>query len=232
MELKFLGNGSAFNPSFGSTSAYLQHAENLFVVDCGETTFERLMANVNFQDYREIYIVLTHLHADHVGSLGSMISYCYCVLEKTVTVVYPGKEVIQLLTLLGVNRKFYKYAETMQNGYAMNNENGVIQFLPVSVKHALDMKCFGYIIEWHGEKIYYSGDASDIPQEVLMALKSGDIDRIYQDTTVHLKSKGTHCYIDRLEELIERQYRNRVYCMHLDQEYESIRKKGFQIVSI
>ena len=77
MKLHFFGCGSAFNPAMGNTSAWFEMDGCLFLVDCGETVYELLMKRSNLREYRQIYVLLTHLHADHVGSLGSLISYNY-----------------------------------------------------------------------------------------------------------------------------------------------------------
>ncbi|MFQ9702485.1 MAG: MBL fold metallo-hydrolase [Enterocloster clostridioformis] len=66
----------------GNTSAWFEADGCLFLVDCGETVYELLMKRSSLREYRQIYVLLTHLHADHVGSLGSLISYNYCILGK------------------------------------------------------------------------------------------------------------------------------------------------------
>ena len=83
MKLHFFGCGSAFNPAMGNTSAWFEMDGCLFLVDCGETVYELLMKRSDLREYRQIYVLLTHLHADHVGSLGFLISYNY---------LYPGKK--------------------------------------------------------------------------------------------------------------------------------------------
>ncbi len=45
MELKFLGRGAAFNPKEGNNSAYFIENNQLFLIDCGENIFERLVEN-------------------------------------------------------------------------------------------------------------------------------------------------------------------------------------------
>ncbi|HBE86714.1 MAG TPA: hypothetical protein DDW53_17100, partial [Lachnoclostridium sp.] len=75
MELHFLGSGSAFYPLYKNTIAYFELNNDLYLIACGETVFETLLSLVDLEQYREIYVVITHLHADHVGSLASLISY-------------------------------------------------------------------------------------------------------------------------------------------------------------
>jgi hypothetical protein len=43
--LKFIGTGSAFNTNLGNTSAYIKYDNDLLLIDCGESIFERLIKN-------------------------------------------------------------------------------------------------------------------------------------------------------------------------------------------
>ena len=75
-------------------------------MDCGETVYELLMKRSNLREYRQIYVLLTHLHADHVGSLGSLISYNYCILGRKICVIHPRATVVELLRLMGIKDEF------------------------------------------------------------------------------------------------------------------------------
>ena len=44
MELSFLGRGCAFNPKEGNNSAYFIENNTLFLIDCGESIFERIIS--------------------------------------------------------------------------------------------------------------------------------------------------------------------------------------------
>ena len=76
MDLQFLGIGAAFNPAFGNTSACFQKDGTLYLLDCGSTVFGALLERKAMQGAKRIVVLITHLHADHVGSLGTLISYC------------------------------------------------------------------------------------------------------------------------------------------------------------
>ena len=106
MKLHFFGCGSAFNPAMGNTSAWFEMDGCLFLVDCGETVYELLMKRSDLREYRQIYVLLTHLHADHVGSLGSLISYNYCILGRKICVIHPRATVVELLRLMGIKDEF------------------------------------------------------------------------------------------------------------------------------
>lgn len=74
--IHWLGNGSGLNLALNNTSFYL-HAggPRLAVVDCGYTVPARLHALGLIE--RVTDIVITHLHADHVGGLETLGSLAY-----------------------------------------------------------------------------------------------------------------------------------------------------------
>lgn len=72
MDLQFLGRGASFNPKEGNNSAYFIENRQLFLIDCGESIFERLVENGLLEDVDAINLMITHTHSDHVGSLGTL----------------------------------------------------------------------------------------------------------------------------------------------------------------
>lgn len=225
MKLIFLGSGACFYPKLHNTSAYFTYNNNLVLLDCGETVYERLLQCEDIENYEQIYVVLTHLHADHVGSLGSLLSYCKCVLKKRIYVIYPGEQVCKLLSLMGIADDFYYYKKTL------GNELEGLRITPIKVSHALDMECFGYEIQCEKNHVYYSGDASDIPEEILEKFKSGEIQTLYQDTSTHESNSSSHMYVGELEKKIPFEKRKRIVCMHLDSNcHKELEEKGFSTV--
>lgn len=224
MKLQFLGIGAFCYPAFRNTSAYFVYKDNLIFLDFGETVFETVMKTLDLKAYLHIYIVLTHLHADHVGSLGTVLSYCNCILHQKPTLVHPQHNVCALLDLLGIVPSFYSYHATFQ---------GLVEGVSieaVEVQHAGDMRCYGYKIKSENVCLYYSGDASDIPDIVLKDFLSGKIDDIYQDTSTIEGASASHLYYKRLEDLIPIELRKNVHCMHLDCDCrEMLKEKGFSI---
>ena len=222
MDLNFLGCGSAFNPLYGNTSAYFTNKDQLYVIDGGESVFLKLYQKELLKKYAGITIMVTHMHADHVGSLPSIISYCYYVRGKKVTVIYPEKSLWILLGLMGIDPDIYIPVES-----SLFTAEG-LKVWAVSVKHADDISCFGYIIEFAGEKIYYSGDSYEIPKDVLNRFYKREISTIYQDTTEFTSDHRSHCPLEELEECIPADVRRNVFCMHFTTDFtEKLKKKGF-----
>ena len=224
MKLTFLGSGACFYPKLRNTSAYFTYNNSLVLLDCGETVYESLLLNEKIEEYEQIYVVLTHLHADHVGSLGSLLSYCTCILKKRIYVIYPDERVCELLTLMGIAHDFYYYKTVL------GNELEGLSVTPIKVSHASDMECFGYEIQCEKFHVYYSGDASDIPEVIYKKFKSGEIQTLYQDTSMHESSSLSHMYVEKLEKKIPFEERKRIVCMHLDSDcYKELKEKGFSI---
>lgn len=227
MELTFLGKGSAFNPIMKNTSAYFIYDNNFFLLDCGESVFEQIYNLKELRDCEHIYVLITHLHADHIGSLGSLISYCRYVLARHIYIIHPVPSVIDLLTLLGIDKENYIYQSDL------SEDLQDIRVEAISVAHVQDMSCFGYLITAGFETIYYSGDASSIPGTILTRFLAGEINRLYQDTSTSGSDHPTHCYIGDLENMIPSDRRSFVYCMHLDGDVaELLQAKGFRIPNV
>ena len=142
-------------------------------------------------------------------------------------IVYPQETIKQLLTLEGITPLGYHYHETLPE-----NPAGLTA-VPVEVKHALDMKCYGYVLSDGTETIYYSGDSSELPEDIRTRFLAGEIGRIYHDTSTHDSPNPSHCYYGKMEKWIPREERHRVYCMHLDSPCEDmLKEKGFSIVEV
>ena len=71
--LDFLGLGSAFNTDLGNTSAYIKKNTSLLLIDCGSTVFSKLHRIGLLDGVSDIYVIITHTHADHIGSLSDLI---------------------------------------------------------------------------------------------------------------------------------------------------------------
>lgn len=227
MKLHFLGNGSAFNPPYGNTCAYFVSEKELYLIDCGESAFSLLYRQLESEKIEKIYVLITHLHADHVGSLGTLISYFYYLHGIKTHVIHPEKSIIELLTLEGIEPDNYIYLEHLpENSAGLKAE-------PIEVTHVSDMKCFGYILRKEDCCIYYSGDSAYPPQKVLEAFLSGEIKALYHDTSMSNDPHPHHCYYGILEQAIPVHKRGQVFCMHLDGPCEELlRAKGFQIAEV
>lgn len=228
MELTFVGTGSAFNPVLENSNAFFTLGDRLYIIDCGETAFGKYWDLPALRNASEVTVVITHLHCDHVGSLGSLVSYCYLVLEKKIRIVHPLDTIVKLLDLMGIKRECYQYLECIPD-----EPGEAVGFEPVRVEHVDNMVCYGYIITTADDAVYYSGDATAVPVQVLEAFKAGSIRHIYQDTSLVTSDHPTHGTLAYMEATFRKEERKRVSCIHLDTDYRNLlSEKGFSLVKL
>lgn len=220
-ELHFLGCGAAFYPVFGNTSAWFVRGTHFFLLDCGEDVFRKVYGLDEYRNSDQVTVVLTHMHCDHAGSLGSLLSYTWFCRGIRAKVVYPDERLIQYLTLEGIVREAYEFCP------GPCREAGLM-IRPVSVHHDPSMGCFGYRLEDEEERLYYSGDSSAVEDSIVEELKNGTLDRLYLDTSKHAPRDSGHGNYEALKEKIGPEWRRRVVCMHLDCDFiEEIKRDGF-----
>ncbi len=150
MEFHFLGCGSAYNPQQKNTSAYCILQNNLIVFDCGETVFETLYSKRLLEDAQSVVILITHFHSDHIGSLGSMISYCHCRLKKSrYTCSIRRTASARFWSRWGCLRSFYSYTPVFPALPSVP-----VRAQPIPVQHDPSIACYGYLIEQDNMRIF------------------------------------------------------------------------------
>ncbi|WP_027625614.1 MBL fold metallo-hydrolase [Clostridium lundense] len=58
-----------------NTSAYIKDNETLLLIDCGETVFKKILEKSLMAGVKQVHILITHMHLDHIGSLGGFIEF-------------------------------------------------------------------------------------------------------------------------------------------------------------
>lgn len=94
--LNFLGRGGAFNPKEGNNSAYIKEEDTLFLIDCGEDTFGRLIKTELITNIKNLCIYITHLHSDHYSSLSTLLYYAKFICNIK-PIVYTADERLQTI---------------------------------------------------------------------------------------------------------------------------------------
>lgn len=225
--LNFIGNGSCFNTDYGNNSAYYMDKEkqSLLLIDCGESVFERIMKQKILEEIKDIDILITHMHTDHIGSLSSLLFFCEYGKGIIPTVIYPEKDKMsEYLSLVGNEPQAFRLITPKEY------ERYKIQ--EIKQKHSAFIHAYGYILELGGRRIYYSGDTKTISRTVIEAFRAGDIEEFYQDVTRY--DIPAHMNIETLSNLFHEGERKKITCMHFDDEITKNKAEclGFDISKI
>lgn len=233
--LKFIGNGSAFNTKLGNNNAFIKRENELFLIDCGSTNFSRMIDKGILDGVEKITVLQTHLHADHVGSLGDLVGYAFNCMNIKVTILTPSAltaDVKAILNKVGVPESCYTSIE-IGDSYSPQELVGITFIKPFLVKHVPHLICFAYLLHIEGKQIYYSGDCNMIPEQILTMMLEDKIDLFYQDTSKADFEGNVHLSLRQLTENIPSKLRHKVFCMHLDPIFsvEEANELGFQVVT-
>lgn len=233
-KIKFLGIGSAFNPLWGNNAAYYIRNNKLLLIDCGETNFERILRKNILEDISQVYILITHLHPDHVGSLGSLIFYLKFMKNIEAKVLFEDKESIKvLLNLMGVQDEDYKLCEEFLVEELRGI--GIRNIETYSVNHSNKLKSYGYkIIFEDNEVIFYTGDCKEISNEVINQVLKNEIHKLYIDCFPIDISGVPHITVAKMCEIFPEYCRNRIYGMHYDGEnvIKLLKENKFRCVKV
>lgn len=229
MDLRFLGTGSAYNPLSKNTNAYLPLGNTLLLFDCGESTFETLYARGLLEQYASFLVLITHFHSDHVGSLGSFLSYCSTQLQKHVYLIYPNTDICRFLEFTGVPDTMYTY---LPPEAPMPCPGLTLAAQPV--QHDPLIQCFGYLVRTGSGSFFFGGDSTGIPDNILRLLLEKKIDTIYQDVTYeHIQDTQCHGTLEGLCLQVPPAFRSSVICMHFGHDFRaSIEAAGFRAARV
>lgn len=212
-KLNFLGRGSAYNLEEDNTCAYMIRNNTMLLLDCGETAFKKIIKNNILDGVKQIHILITHMHSDHIGSLGSFVGYCNWKYNIVSNIYFNEPESIsEYLDLLGAKegKAFNVYDAENKKIDSLG-----LEFSCIITKHTKTLNSYSYILNFdEGNDIFYSGDSRETNIDVVPFLKSGNI--IYHDTCLNWGKGCPHTSLKELSERIPKEYRNKVYCMHID----------------
>ena len=233
MDLIFLGRGSAFNTCEGNTSAYFIDKNELFRIDCGESVFSELKERNLLDDISCVNVFITHTHSDHIGSIGSLIMYCYYVLKMGVNIIVSkdslyNDDIMNLIRIFGCESDMYRvtYVEDYSNKYNLFNS---VKY--VETNHVSQIPSYGILFNTDNGIVYYSGDIADLDSVSDLINNNLVIDKIYVDTTSK-ESSGCHVFIGDLDRLVPSRLKSKVYCMHINNDkcVDMAKEYGFNVV--
>lgn len=105
MTIDFLGIGSTWNVEQDNTSAYIKKGNKMILIDCGETIARKIIKENILEGIEELYILISHTHSDHIGSLGTLLFYSKYNKKIKNKIVLPDDQqyVINSLKLVDIS---------------------------------------------------------------------------------------------------------------------------------
>ena len=221
-QLKFLGIGGPTNLALGGNCFYLKKNKTLLLIDICESATNKLL-NLNIlNDIKEVYIVITHTHTDHVAGLGTLIWYLNFELNIKPNIIYGSQKymnkIIKLLTAIGVHIELVTF---------MKDNEFILDDLTLKLRpttHSSSLMCYGIMFKDNIGKYYYTGDTNDI-DFIRRIVKKDDVKKVYTEV-----SKVTHDTHILYEDLLDIKC-DKLVLMHFDsvETYEGAKKDGFDI---
>jgi len=235
MELKFLGRGASLNPKEGNNSAYFIENNQIFLIDCGENIFERLIEKNLLKHIEAINVMVTHTHSDHIGSLGSLITYSFYTLQKPLNIILPKNakhfsNIEKILSGFGCTKSMYHYVD--EKSFDGQYETfDTIRY--IETDHCDELKSYGLLFTTKKGIVYYSGDTREV-ETIKNLIANQPIDKLYIDTTTVNFPGNVHLYIEILKDAIPEEFKKSVYCMHFNDDscIERAKALGFHVVEI
>jgi ribonuclease BN (tRNA processing enzyme) len=216
MTIKFIGTGGAFDLEQGNSAALITLQGKTILLDCGNTvytTLRRKNATENID-----YVLLTHLHDDHAGSVS--------------TFIFHQKFVAQQRTKILCANDAFKQELLAFLSFSQQNPQEHSDFLPLSAfpqpakigcidttdSHFKGMPTFAYYFEDDTEILVFSGDTGDanvVYNFLENYPKQGKKVRVFHEMTF-FPNIAAHCFYKDLEHLAQKY---ETYAYHLDRKF-------------
>ena len=196
--LIFIGNDSGFGEK--NNSAYFEKNNDLFLIDCGATVFNEIKNKFDFKSFKNINIIITHLHNDHAGSLSQFILYMWFIFKKKVNVISNCIHIKEYLDITGTPPESYEVKKELDN----------LKFL--KTKHTDFLDAYGFILNIDNKKILYTGDTVNL-DSFMPYLNT--INELYIDVS---KFGGAHIKVDDVLDILKdlKTKNIKIIPMHMD----------------
>lgn len=181
--LRFIGTGGCFSKKNINNAAYLNENGHLILFDCGETIFHQILKeDIINESINRIDVIITHFHADHVGSLGSLIFFTRFKKVKDVNVIFPDVKMLNtFLDISGIDRNLYYGRKPSDMEYFLK-EYAQLHGDVVN-DEIIPMPSFGYHLKFKEYNFFYSGDTCIINEDIVNKFNNNEIDYIYHEVS-------------------------------------------------
>ncbi|MEZ4684660.1 MAG: MBL fold metallo-hydrolase [Bacteroidia bacterium] len=159
MNIRFLGTGGAFDAHLGNSAAWVELNGSKILLDCGHSVYGRLR-KLGLADKID-YILLTHLHDDHVGSLSTTILHHKHMVKpaRKARLLYPDTHHGNIMKerILGYLAYSLIQPEEYLEFIPLDRLEGITA-IDTTGHHVADMVSFGFVFEDEKNRCIYSGD--------------------------------------------------------------------------
>ncbi len=194
-KIRFIGTGSMFDVGLGNASALVDLPQGRVLIDCGFTVYERLLAKSALDTVD--YLLLTHLHGDHVGSIHPLLLYWAFVRKRKITFLYPTE---------GFKRQVTRYLKTFLSepedylSFVNLKDIKEIGYINTKGHHMPDLQTYAYFFNTEDQFIYYSGDlgSPELTAAFLKTIRHENILVFHEATFFHTKAHSHYKDIERL----------------------------------
>lgn len=229
MEIKFLGIGSAWNIDEDNTSAYIKRDKKMILIDCGESIARKIIKEDVLSDIEELYILISHTHSDHIGSLGTLLFYSKYNKKILNRIVLPKDEEFisnlkEYLRLVDITTEVEYVDEDF-----LKKELDLISFDILKANHVKNLPCYCFVLEDEESLIYYSADNNNIDY-IKKYIKYPNA-QIYTEICNNPKLQDEHLLLQKLEEATDILERKKIFLMHINEvlSINELKNKGFNI---
>ncbi|MBC3540006.1 MBL fold metallo-hydrolase [Rufibacter sediminis] len=222
MKFTFLGTGGAFDVAYGNSAALVEFKGHTILLDCGFTVYPTLRQHQLTSKVE--YILLTHLHNDHTGSLANILLHChYYNTNCKPIILYPDDdfrdEVYEFLRLQV--QKPENYVD-----FTPLSELPGITAIDTFGLHTEKLQTYAYVFEENAERVAFSGDIGQ--PDALFAFLRGmppKATTVFHDITFS-EQNSTHTYYKKLIPMMQDYH---IYGYHCDPS-QSPEDNPFQLV--
>lgn len=156
MKFTFLGTGDAFFAEYGNSATIVELNGKKILVDCGHTVYPILRKTGLINDID--YLLITHLHDDHAGSLSTFLFYSrFFNTDRKLKLLVPDEEfketLIQYLSFSMQIPEMFVHFEDLSS---------VPGILPINTygQHVPEMQSYGFVFQEDDQSVVFSGDIS------------------------------------------------------------------------
>ena len=238
--MTFLGVGGGMTPDLGNNNVLVEGADPdaVLLLDCGYTTPLKLLELGRLDEIR--HIVITHVHADHVGGLEVMGHQGRFVTKRKPHLYVHASLMDELWEGSlrgGMSRTQTGEGEPAVLGlsdffelHVLSEEEPVLRITglpPITLRPTLHVKGKPAFSVFLGERVYYSSDTQLLPPGE--GPNGTPLEAIFQDCQLIGGKSNVHTPLEQLARELPPERKRLVHLMHYSHGWDAIdaRALGF-----